>query len=150
MTKEEIGKGYAEFIKWASDTLPKEDQLFINTTFRFGVSEETSEKEVKACMGRLSESLREKTGRKLRWICVTEKQDRGALHSHILAIGEELGQLSRKKIKQRIRKELNSKEIRVLSVKEGLPYYMSKDIPFGAEVSLGGYWPPNLRFEPTI
>jgi len=143
-----FGESYAEFMSWALNTSPIEDQLFISPTFHFEVSPFKAEREVRICMARLSEALRGKTGSKLRWISVIEKQRRGVYHPHILVIGEGLGKLSRRKLKQRITKQFDSKQVRVLPVKEGLAFYMAKKIPFGAEVSLGGYWPPNLRFEP--
>jgi hypothetical protein len=146
--KIQLEKSYVELMSWALNTAPIEDQLFISPTFHFEVSPFKVEREVRICMARLSEALRGKTGSKLRWISVIEKQKRGVYHPHILAIGEGLGKLSRRRIKQRIRKQFGSKQARVLPVKEGLPFYMAKRIPFGAEVSFGGYWPPTLRFEP--
>jgi len=130
----------ARWLDWAMHL--EGDCWFSTTTFRNYVSVYRANKMTRRWLARMNQAHKDiNEGRQLKSFCATEWQKRDVIHYHLLLLGTELGNLSRKRWECRWESNGGGFARNYDAVMKAAPYlakYMNKRL--GGEVDIGGAW----------
>jgi len=133
---------YARSIQWGIwSGHPVPGVWFVTMTFKTFIDPGRAWRLLQLWLGRLRQSYEDKGGRRLRWVCATEWQQRDVVHFHLLIAGVGLSELSRKRWEVRWEStDLNTGFCRIYDADRKAAPYLAKYIRKGSEISRGGYW----------